>query len=544
MNRWTQKLLQILSWRSTGFTIIALVTLCRALQLVYFFNTRNDMTFQVLGAENLLNGHGINSATVLSSDLSQTIYQPLTQWPPGYSILFIPFYLLLGKSYIAAALTLSILCAIILIFVSRSVLKLLEVPYPFINLFTLLSGFFGYSFYTKPCTDAIGITFLLVAIYFLLKLISSKGSSFKNATGLAGSLLLAGFIKYLFVPVIFLIPAFVIIKGVAVNSQRLKKTGSVVFTFLFLVFTCFFLYQRSVSGSVAYIKEPERGFFPENLNATFPVITNSFIKTDSIEQLMPGQMNTGAPLLIAFQWISLLIFGILLVHAIRILIRSRLKHLPLQDDLFLAGVFVSFVIIAILVTLSLTVAKELYDFGVTWTYVEEARYYGIITVLLHIGVFTMYPAYISRRKKWLKFLFPVLLLLMTPEATRGILFSANRILHVNKETYGWQYELGIQKKADTLLKQIREKETDRQVVVTGSSDWMRLRISLYSHLPAWNDVTKLLVPHELKTSKPVTLFVQLRDDHVNNFKSFISLPAVQNEGAENGYSYFSYRIDP
>lgn len=531
---WSERCKNILSDRKTGYIIVFLVILCRALQLVYFFNTRNDMTYQILGAQHFINGHGLSYTSISVNDISNTVYQPLNQWPPGFSFLFIPFYLLFGKDYILAALALSIICAILLILVCRAILKVLDVPDHLINIFTIVTGFFGYYFYNKPCTDAIGVTFYIVSIYYALLLLKSGRNNLWNLVLLTLSLFICGFIKYLYIPALFVIPVFLVTSGLFNKNKKLWKNGLVIFCLLIIGFASFFIFQYNMVGSVGYIKEPERGFYPENLKDIFPFITGSFIKTDTIEML--GYRDI---LFITFQLISLIVFTGLVYYCFKRMLTRKYKGPSLLQDFFCLSILLSIVIIALLSYLSLTVAKE---YG-TWTYVEEPRYYGVLTVLLHISVFALYPCLYTARNSILKFLFPVLILLMLPEMIRGVIFTANRVQRMNKETYGWQYELKIQKEVDKIANDLR-KEKNKNIVLTGSSDWMNLRASLYSHLPVFEDVTKLFTPHVIKTSRPVTLLVLIREDHIDNFKSFISLAGVQSEGTGYGFYFYSYDINP
>lgn len=539
-----EKLNRMLSHRYSGVLIVITVIIARIIQQIYFFNTHNDMTYQVLGTQHLLNGHGISSASIAANDISHTIYQPLNQWPPGFSVLFIPFYLLLGKNYIAAALALGILCAILLIIASRAILKLLEVPSYLINVFTIVSGFFGYYFYTKSCTDAIGISFFVIAVYYFLLLTRKSDSLTKNILFLSASLLICGFIKYLFIPAVFAVPLFLIAKGIATKERSIKKAGAITFLILFIAFGCFFLYQQQISGSAGYVKEQSRGFFPENLQATFPFVTGSFIKPESAEELLPAQPGVHAFLLACFRIISVVSFTVLLFFLLRGVVQNRLKKETVRGDYFYLSFFISSIIIFLLAFLSLRVAKEPLDPGQSWTYVEEPRYYGIIAVLLHMGVFALYPWYKTVKKASIKFLFPALILFMVPEMIRGVAFSAHRIQNIKKETYGWQYELQFQKIADKIINDIEQRQNNKSIVVTGTSDWMTLRVSLYSHLPYFADVNKLLTPERLKTSKPVTLLAIIKDNHINSFKSFLSLESVRHEGSGNGYLFYSYNLYP
>ena len=72
-----EKIKQLLSSKYAAIIIVSLAIIARALQLIYFFNTRSDMTYQVLGAQHFLSGHGISLATINTADISQVNYQRL-----------------------------------------------------------------------------------------------------------------------------------------------------------------------------------------------------------------------------------------------------------------------------------------------------------------------------------------------------------------------------------------------------------------------------------------------------------------------------------
>ena len=138
--------------------IIVIAILARFIQILYFYSIRFDGSYQVIAMQNFLKGKGISISEVLTSDLSTTLYQPLINWPPGYSFLLAPFYALSGNNYITAGILLETLAAVTLIFSCRSILKLLGTPKHFINLFTLCTGFFIYYFYFISSSDSIAIS--------------------------------------------------------------------------------------------------------------------------------------------------------------------------------------------------------------------------------------------------------------------------------------------------------------------------------------------------------------------------------------------------
>ena len=113
------KVKHLLADKKITLAIILFTITCRIIQLIYFFNIRVDGMYQHMATLNFVNGHGISTGYALPTDLSTTVYEPLINWPPGYSLLLAPFYILFTHNYIAAGLTLDIFAAITLILFTR-----------------------------------------------------------------------------------------------------------------------------------------------------------------------------------------------------------------------------------------------------------------------------------------------------------------------------------------------------------------------------------------------------------------------------------------
>jgi hypothetical protein len=541
--RIVEKAKWLLSQRRTGILILLLAIIARIIQQVYFFNTRSDMTWQVLGMQHLLEGHGISRATPNPADIAEIIHQPLNQWPPGFSLLLAPFYLLCGNNYIAAALALGIAFSILLIFITRAILKQTGVPYHLINLFTLVTGFFSYYFYTIPCTDAVGISLLITAIYFALRILKSEVGLIKNVFLLCLSLIASGFIKYLFIPALFLIPAIIYFNGMINKSPYLKKAGLFSFISLVIVFGSFFAWQQTGAGTIGYIKEAQRGFYPENLQAIFPFVTGAFIRPDTAAITLHGKEAFLKPLYNTSQLITLFCFIALSFFFLRSFLRNKLKNLSAADNFALLSFAVSAAIIILLVYLSVRVGKESFDFG-KWTYVQEPRYYSVIIVFIHLAVFIFYAQQKLTAVTKKAVIAGLLIILWMPEMIRGMTFAVNRIVKAGNETYGWQQELGFQKKADAIIQKTETKYPGNKIVLAGTSDWMALRVSLYSHLPAFTNTDLLLEPLEIKSTKPAILLAMIAEDKKNIYKSFISLAAAKEEGAADGFIFYSLPVKP
>jgi hypothetical protein len=540
MNFPATKIKNLLSNKKTTYAILLVAMLSRLIQLVYFFNIRVDMSYQLMAMQNFIDGHGISAAKVLPSDLSTTLYEPLINWPLGYSLLLAPFYLLLGRNYIAAGLALSILAGMALIFVTRAILKTLEIPLYLINLFTLLTSFFVYYFYFITSSDAVTITFFAAAIYYALLVIKSDKKSRKNVILFNACLFICAYLKYLFIPVVFILPAFLIIIGLIERRAEIKKTGVVSFLFLFVSVGLLLWYQKSISGSGVYISSQGRGFFPENLQSAYPFIPASFIKPDTLGLLLPKGF---ASTICSYQWVHFLVLLCFLAYIIRNWYKTGWKQESLTTKYFYIAFLLSLTISLLLMALSLRVEKEQYFPGILWTYVEEPRYYGLPNILIHVGVFAFYQFYKAKRSQILKLSFGILILLLLPEMLRGVVFNMNRILLLGKEEYSWQYEDRFQKYAADVIRKEQTRQPSEKTVITGTSYYMNHRVSLYCHAPILSDVQAINNLTYVNTQKPVLLLVILHKKDLTNFPSFLSFHK-EAAGSFDGFNFYTIHISP
>jgi hypothetical protein len=535
---------QFLSLKLVTLAIITLAIANRIIQLIFLFNIRADRVQQMLATQNFVSGRGISIAEVFPDNLSEIIYEPLIKWPPGYSLLLAPFYALFNHNYIAAGLALDILAAIILIFVSRGILRVLNTPIHLVNIYTLLTSFFVYSFYVKTSSDAIAITAFIIAFYFTLMLLKSNQHWAKQTVGITISLLICASIKYLFLPVVFVIPLFLVTKGLADKNVFIKKAGIFSFLVLAIILAGLLAYQKFISGSATYITSQGRGLFINHILAAFPFIPASFIKLDTLGLMFSRQPWVEVVAFRIYQGIQLLFIVFVLIWILLTITRNRFKDLSLTDSFFYLAFFVSLAITLVLLILSITVAKEETEQGGFWTYLEEPRYYGLPNVLAQLGVFVFYQYSRNRSPRFFKYVFYFMILLLLPEFFRGALFELRRLIYFGKEQYSWQVELQIQKYASEVIRKELQKRPDELVVVTGSSDYMNNRISLYSHIPILIDVGKINDLATVNTKKSILLLIALRDDALPVFQQFLSMKERDFAGHFNIYSFYTVHVSP
>ncbi|HEV8285098.1 MAG TPA: hypothetical protein VGQ09_12360 [Chitinophagaceae bacterium] len=533
------KIKLVLSGKAATLVILILAIIGRVIQLIYFFNIRVDRSFQIMATDNLLHGHGISTAQVFANDLSTIIYQPLIKWPPGYSLIMAPFYAIFNHNYIAAGLTVDIIFAVIFILITRSLLKLLNTPGYLVNIYTLVSGFFMYDFYVICTADAIAITFFLIAFHYTLSFIKSRSNWIAATTFITVFLLFCAATKYSLMPAAFVIPLFLIVKGIFDHNAQIKKAGVFSLIALSVCLGALLLYQKNISGSAAFVSDSRHGFFPENLFAVYPLFPAAFIKPETLAQIFDNR--TGAGGFHFFQWIYVLFLFIVLTWFVRRLYKNGFKGLSVNESFLYLCFFVSFAVVFLLVVLSVIVAKT-QDADVFWTFIQEPRYYGLPAVLIQLIIFALLQ-YSDTASKIIKYLFYFFLLLLSVEMFHGVFFDVKRIIKFNKEEYSWQSEDRFQKYAAHLIDQEQQKHSTENTVVSG---WYYLshRISLFKHIPILYDVSKINDSSSLNAQKPVTLLVFLHKSDLPKFQSFLSEMNKEVAGYFNEYYFYACHVNP
>ena len=496
------KVTQFLSQKTISVLIVLLAIGSRLLQLVFFYNIRVDGMYQYLAMKYFVNGHGVSIAEVLPTDLSQPLYEPLINWPPGYSILLSPFYKLFNHNYVAAGLTLDLLAATALIIFARKILKLLDLPLYLINIYTIFTGFFIYNFYFIASSDAIAISFFVVALYLALLLLKTNSQWLVRTILISALLITCGFIKYLFYPVVLVIPVFLIIKGLTDKEKVIKKAGLFSFFLVAICLVSLLVYQKNISGAAAYISQPERGFFPENLSLAYPFIPGAIINPESITRVLSNLKSAENSIFRLFQWIQILSILCIVTCMIVWVRKNGIRKLATINSFYCLTIFITLAITGLLLFLSLTVAKEEINPGVFWSYIEDARYHGLITMLFQMSLFVIiHQLWVSGNKKW-RFIPALIFLLLLPETFRGIIFGANRIRKINIEEYSWQSELRFQQFVENIIANKRKFANFQQTVVTGTSYYFNYRVCIYSNAFYLRNSASI---ETLKTSENVLL---------------------------------------
>lgn len=539
MLKYLEHIKRILSHPLTGMAILITAILSRILQLLFFYNIRVDASFQVMATQSFVNGQGFSIAKAYPSDLAQTIYEPLANWPPGYSILLSPFFLLFSPNYMWGGIVLDTLAALLLIFSLRNILKFFLLPPHLVNIYTFIIGCFVYYFYFIASSDAIAIALISFSVYYILKLCRAEKQNGKFLFFSSSALIIAGWIKYMFIPVVILIPLLVWVYGKHLGKKNIYKAGMLSFVTVLTGCAALLLFQQFNTGTAAYISQPERGFFPHHLSEFYPFIPAAFIKPDTAEMIISGNTDFSKNIYRFMQAVHLLaLISITIILAKSIAKRSN-HQISLKKFFFLTSYIICIAITSLLAFLSLTVAKEEILPGWFWTYIEEARYFGLCTVLVQTAVFLWMNSISQKKFKW--FFSIIILLMFLPETARGIAFTANRIRNWGQEEYSWQYEHRFEKQAAHIIDSaIIEGE---KPVITGSGYYMNHRISIYKNAPLLDSGLLINDLSSLKSSSPVLLLVILQDKDLQSYSQFISTNNNALAGKFEDYSFYTIHVE-
>lgn len=516
--------------------ILIIAVIGRAIQVLFFHSALFDQSFQVTAMQNFVEGHGISLATVAPSDLSSTIYTPLVNWPPGYSILLAPFYILSGKNALFATLSLDLMAATAIIIYSRKIMVLLGARWSFINLYTILAGFFIYYFYFIGSSDGIAIAFYLMAIYYALRIIKTQRRPISAAVGIGCCLFIAASIKYLFYPLVFIIPIFLLAYGFYNRLSLIKKVGACSLAILVIGIGFLLWWQSSTGGSAGYISATGRGFFPEHILDAHPFLPGAFITNSMISKLGGGSEHA---IMNFLRLVHVVTLFVLIVIAARAFIKKGLKNITLSSAFLYLGLLISLAISVLLLVLSVRVEKEEIVPGYFWTYIQDPRYYGLAEILIHITVFILYLQYRKGKPKPVQWLFVALLLLLIPETLRGIVFDCRRMLNAGKEKFYWQQDLALQHYAQSIIQKKKDSLLVKKVVVTSTSTYISSRVSGYSRIPMLNDAASLLNFSSVNTKESLLLLVILPEKDTVTFNEMLSAKGTELAGNYNGFYFYS-----
>lgn len=363
-------------------------------------------------AQNILHGFGHNFLQANPTDVSKTMLVPISFWPPGYSLMLLPFLSLHLPWWLIIAITDAL--AIVLFY--WLLYKICRRVFQHANQLFILLLFAFVTFGLSPLgtffalgTNIWALDFTIAGIFFLIKIYQNpEPPKWFSLLCFHGLVFLSVFFRYAYLPsaIILSFGSFFLF-----NSERKKVLGKSLLVPLVL-YGGFFAYLKLLPDGGNYISTYHNSnqnlWHFENLLSFNAVITNSFLQpvlyhstnffvslkqfTDDLHQLNARQLIFGI--------LKFLFVALLCVSLIKLIVKLYKNAEPVQRKWYLLFIFLIAAQTAFIAILSMRYPPEVFKGldGITqWTYVKEVRYFNFINLVLLFAGLAVFLASGKRR---------------------------------------------------------------------------------------------------------------------------------------------------
>ena len=524
---------EFLSDRRVGIVILALAFLSRMLIQLYFFRTGVDRSLQILASKNFLQGHGFSIGQVFPEDLSREVFAPIVGWPPGYP-LFVSLIAAVTGNLTIAAIIFDLISVCILIYFARKILQLSGCSDFLVNCFTLVTGFFLYDFCQVSSPDMSAVAFILWALYLTLVYLK-KNKNPSHILLIALINFIPGFLRYMFIPIAFVIPLYLSMTGYVTRNRNIMKGGMISLTITSLSVTALLLFQSSTTGSATFINTSGKGFFPANLLEFYPVIIGAFANLTFIYSFLANTgFKYGAFHIVAFisNCILLLTLGF---YYVKTFLTNISKPLTTAQHFIFIGGAISLLITILLIAFSLHY-KALIRPNDNWTFVQESRYMAFITMFLQMFVFIcLFRNGVWRKNVMLKTTAYIIAFLLIIETLHGIYFTG-KILITDKTYFHPDKNYMLQKEfIEDFVKD--NKPNSRQLVFTSDEKTYLNIAALHGASVLYNfDSSK-----KLSSSRAFDLIIVIKNDQQMNYGKYLKHDSTRQIKNIGNISFYQYR---
>jgi hypothetical protein len=478
-------------------------------------NIGSDDSYSIAAAKNLDDGHGYTIATVSEHDLSLTYYDPLNKWPPGYSVLLVLIKRLTKTDWITACYILNAIGATLLILALRKIFVLLQIPGRITNIYLLFTGFFHHSFLSIWFSDLLAMTCFMWAIALLLQM-TIKNKNLILCSSAAGLLLgFCAWLKYLYLPISLVPFIFFLYYSWKKSQVRLTRPLLVGIIIVLISAVVELWFQHYHTGTFFYLNPTKEGFFPRNLLHPGAVIPGSLFDLEFCTVQLSVMLHIPYPNFF-FIWKCL---NVILTAGLLVLICRFYRNNGFRIDqpmhIYMnLGMAISVSIYAFLYFLSLTQGPYSSHSTPFWTYIEEIRYYGVVSVFIQQGLFFLILYQRDLSGVFKKYFILSVTAIITLVIFHGFYYLPKEALikkEFGKNRKTEQFDFIVLKTASDLLK-------DGNKLVVCTNVVQEANIASLSGASGLYNIK--IINGELHTTKPITLLIILNKSVLPEFNRF------------------------
>jgi hypothetical protein len=533
----------LLSLRVTSFIIVILSLTGRVVQKLASFGIDDDKLFQVQATKNLLAGHGISIHEVVGNNLSVSQYTPLIKWPPGYSILLSPFHAVSGPHDLWGTLWLDLLTCIVFVILARKLIQSLDTPTWLVNVFTLLSGFYLYDFFATDSSDGITLVFFMGALLLTLKFLRSSTKTITASTLIVLLLFGCCLLRYMYFPVVLLIPAYVIWCGRDAKDKLLTRCGVYMIVLLATLIGSLMILQGVNTGAGVYVVPLERGFYPAHILKTTPFLISSAGNFGVSAILLDRATGIGMEKIQAvFISVHLALFVLLGLLSLKWAKQKKFRANSISDHYTYLLILTTLGIVAVLTYLSLTYATILLGSGTNWTYLMESRYFAAPVFLFQLWLVVTVEKNVRTGR--LRKLFGVFLVLpLIISLLHAMYFTGKKIAGGNKNFLQREELVTLQLCEEFLHRFVIEKNGANIICASGDPMFNNYA-SIWENIPGLYDYRNLNNPERLIAEKPTIILVPVKSWHAKNLESFLNNPKRKYAGSVRDWQFHYIEVVP
>jgi len=547
MKNFFKTLYDLLSRKRTSFYIILFCIAAKSLLITFYSYTGKDKIYSLSASYNLLHGKGWTNSLYYLNDLYKEILVPFCYWPPGYGLLIAPFQKLFGTNIFLSTTVFEICCFVFFILLCRGILKTQGLSRAWLNISTVLLSFSSHDFIENSLgTDLVALDFILGFFYAAIRIWNSDHKKLiRNFGILAGiCLFLAGFTRYIYVPVCLLIIAVLL----TLSYWKKNKPSTLGYFISFLI--CFagligamFLQQNSC-GSPFYSGEDKKGIFLENLSYWHPTVIAAFVNLN----LLPVQLEkySGVSYTLwmqIFSWINLLLYLLVLIAGC-IFFHRKMNSQKNEFPVFVVTGFIfSAAVVGGLALLSLTHDVHYTLAGNAWSFIVEGRYHAFPAVFIQLVALTI----IGKRndlfhiRRFSSIAFSLLFILL-------LLNSAHQFYYTVKVALNYK----TMKKAavreqdyvyfESLLRKTIKENPGKDILVASIDKYYPLLASMHRQKGIGDPYE--LDSHIPRVKKPAVLFTVIFAPEKHHYANYLKNSNVKLVDKVAGTEIYQQSIDP
>jgi hypothetical protein len=468
------KLLKIFQGRYAGIICFLFAITNRIIFITLNSLIGTDTKIQLTYTENLLAGKGMGVMKYFTSDLNNPVFDTQQFYPPGLSIIIIPFLKLFGGDEYRAILAFDLIVSVLFVIAIRALGKKASLSPALNNISTVVAGCVQYIFFMSwSSTDAISLCFVLFAFIQTIDIINKKENiGLLQTIGCALLFCLPFFFRYMYLPIAGFLPFAILFFGFVLKNKNLKIAGGKLLLTTICFLSAQFAFSLSASGNALFVQDFGRGIFIDQLSKWYPFLPASFINLDFAAQLIEKLVSISyGSVMFGAEIINAILFVVLLAMLFKYLVTYKKNRQLPHHFLFISiGSFIGVMIILLLAYLTLTYKALPWGF-IRWTHAQHARYFAFIYAFIPLLLFVCIQHYGHLIKRYyVKLLIFFALCLLATEVLHGIYYNIKIVIN--------HKDLSIIKDADkgyknlpAIVAEIKKQHPDRQVFISSPDQY-------------------------------------------------------------------------